>query len=219
MQKGFPSRVRISPHSKLGRFTIPKHANKKFRTYCNKVFGGQWVFDTLVQLGDMPAEMVDAFNYETDRRLDAIEFPKLDEQLPQGAPRNIDPPDPISERPSYMKKKARQCIVKAKKLECEASTRRQTWGAEADRAKAREYRDQAKVHDKERNRIQQQLTRAVKHPCTEYTYEASGAAVGESPLHYVRAICTALGWLGMDKQIARRLANVGGVGKGKVKAK
>ena len=99
------------------------------------------------------------------------------------------------------------------------STRRQTYGAEADRTKAREYRDQAKAHDKERKRIQLQLTRAVKHPCTEYTYEASGANVGESPFQYPRAICTALGWLGMDEQTARRLVNVGGVGKGKVRSK
>ena len=70
---------------------------------------------------------------------------------------------------------------------------------EADLAKARGYRDEAKGYDTQKKHIQRQLQRAVEHPCTDYTMECSGAEVGESPLLYPRAICTALGWLGMDK--------------------
>ena len=88
---------------------------------------------------------------------------------------------------------------------------------EADLAKARGYRDEAKGYDRERKHIQQRLLRAVEHPCTEYTWECSGADVGESPLHYPRAVCTALKWLKMDEQTAHRLLNVGVQGKGKMR--
>ena len=111
-------------------------------------------------------------------------------------------PDPTSERPSDMKRRAR-------KLLWEASSYASTLG-DKQREEKESLLQEARRLLVERQRLQKDLARAVTHPATHHTPAASGAGEGEPADHFPRAIRRTLLVLGVDQTLADQLIRVEG---------
>ena len=81
-------------------------------------------------------------------------------------------PDPTSERPSAMKRRARKLLL-------DASAYASTLGDAQREEKERLLQEAQRLMD-ERDRMQKDLLRAVTHPATHHTPAASGAQEGET---------------------------------------
>ena len=77
-------------------------------------------------------------------------------------------PDPTSERPSAMKRRARRLLHRA-------SAYASTLGGDAEREEKKRLLQEAKQLLNERLRMQKDLARAVTHPATRHTAAASGS--------------------------------------------
>ena len=77
-------------------------------------------------------------------------------------------PDPTSERPSAMKRRARRLLR-------EASAYASTLGGDAVREEKKRLLQEAQRLLDERERMQKDLARAVTHPATHHTAAASGS--------------------------------------------
>ena len=111
-------------------------------------------------------------------------------------------PDPTSERPSDMKRRAR-------KLLREASTYASTLGDAQREEKERLLQEAQRLLD-EREHMQKDLARAVTHPATHHTAAASGAQEGEPLEAFPRAVRRTLLELGVEQTLADQLIRVEG---------
>ena len=107
-------------------------------------------------------------------------------------------PDPTSERPSDMRRRAW-------KLEWEASTL-----GDKQREEKESLLQEARRLRVERQRLQKDLARAVTHPATHHTPAASGAGEDEPAEQFPRAIRRTLLVLGVDQTLADQLIRVEG---------
>ena len=112
-------------------------------------------------------------------------------------------PDPISERPSEMKRQARRLLHKA-------SACASTLGGDAARQEKQRLLQEAQRLLEERERLQKDLTRAVTHPATHHTAAASGAQEGEPHEAFPRALRRTLLELGVEQTLADQLIRVEG---------
>ena len=117
-------------------------------------------------------------------------------------------PDPISERPSAMRRRARRLLR-------EASAYASTLGGDAQREEKERLLQEAQRLLDERERMQKDLARAVTHPATHHTAAASGAQEGEPMEHFPRAVRRTLLELGVQQTLADQLTRVEG-GKGQM---
>ena len=108
-------------------------------------------------------------------------------------------PDPISERPSEMKRRARLLLHEAKTL-----------ASDAQREKKEGLLQEAQWLLDERQRIQKDLARAATHPATHHTAAASGALEGEPREAFPRAVRRTLLELGVEQTLADQLIRVEG---------
>ena len=111
-------------------------------------------------------------------------------------------PDPTSERPSDMRRRARRLLW-------EASSYASTLG-DKQREEKELLLQEARRLLVERQRLQKDLARAVTHPATHHTPAASGAGEGEPADHFPRAIRRTLLVLGGDQTLADKLIRVEG---------
>ena len=111
-------------------------------------------------------------------------------------------PDPTSERPSAMKRRARRLLR-------EASAYASTLGDAQREEKERLLREAERLLD-ERKRLQRDLARAVTHPATHHTAAASGAQEGEPLAAFPRAVRRTLLELGVEQTLADQLIRVEG---------
>ena len=123
-------------------------------------------------------------------------------------------PDPDCERPSYMKKRARQLLFKAARL-ADASTL-----GESQRAEIQRMRREAKMLQQQRMEKLTDTGRARTHPATRHTAAAWGAQPGEPLPLFARALRRSLLDMGVDQELADRLVDPGkeedeGKGRGK----
>ena len=109
-------------------------------------------------------------------------------------------PDPTSKRPSFMK-------FRARKLLWEASL------GDMQREETEGLRQEARRILVERQRLQEDLGRAVTHPATHHTPAASGAGEGEPADQFPRAIRRTLLELGIEQSLADQLIRVEGEGQ------
>ena len=123
-------------------------------------------------------------------------------------------PDPDCERPSYMKKRARQLLFEAARL-ADASTL-----GEGQRAEIKRMRSEAKRLQQQRMEKLTDKERAVTHPATRHTAAAWGARPGEPLPRFARALRRSLLDMGVERDLADRLVDPGeeedeGKGRGK----
>ena len=111
-------------------------------------------------------------------------------------------PDPTSERPSAMKRRARRLLH-------EASAYASTLGDAQREEKERLLQEAQRLLD-ERERMQKDLARAVTHPATHHTAAASGAQEGEPREAFPRAVRRTLLVLGVEQTLADQLIRVEG---------
>ena len=150
---------------------------------------------------------VDFSNSNTN--LQAVGLPRLDDAL-GSRPRDF--PDPINERPSYKKRRARQLLHKAA---CLAT-------AGGDRKAILRMRAEATELLVERKKQLMDFDRAASHPATMYTAAAWGAEPGEPLPEFPRALRRTLLELGVEVEFADKLIDsrgTGGKGKGMGKGK
>ena len=112
-------------------------------------------------------------------------------------------PDPTSERPSAMRRRARRLLH-------QASAYASTLGGDAQREEKERLLQEAQRLLDERERMQKDLARAVTHPATHHTAAASGAEEGEPLEHFPRAVKRALLELGVSQTLANQLIRVEG---------
>ena len=108
-------------------------------------------------------------------------------------------PDPIAERPSFLKRRAWRLLAKASTL-----------GGDQQREEKERLLQEAKQLLNERLRMQKDLARAVTHPATHHTATASGAQEGEPLGLFPRALRSTLLELGVDQTLADQLIRVEG---------
>ena len=111
-------------------------------------------------------------------------------------------PDPTSERPRAMKRRAQRLLR-------QASAYASTLGRAQREEKERLLQEAQQLLD-ERKRMQQDLARAVTHPATRHTPAFSGAGEGEPAEQFPRAIRRTLLVLGVDQTLADQLIRVEG---------
>ena len=111
-------------------------------------------------------------------------------------------PDPTSERPSDMRRRARRLLW-------EASSYASTLG-DKQREEKESLLQEARRLLVERQRLQKDLARAVTHPATHHTPAASGAGEDEPAEQFPRAIRRTLLVLGVDQTLADQLIRVEG---------
>ena len=112
-------------------------------------------------------------------------------------------PDPTSERPRDMKRRAWKLLQ-------EASAYASTLGGNAQREEKESLLKEAQKLLAKRDRIQKDLARAKSHPATHHTMAASGAQVGEPLEAFPRAVRMALLALGVEQTLADQLIRVEG---------
>ena len=125
-------------------------------------------------------------------------------------PRQRDLPDPVNERPSFMRQRARWLLRQSARL-AEASTL-----ADGQLAEIERLRDEA--HGLLRERMQKLMdpARAVSRPATNHTAAAWGARPGEPQHEFPRALRRTLLVLGVSQAMADQLVDTGeGPGEGK----
>ena len=108
-------------------------------------------------------------------------------------------PDPIAERPSFLKRRAWRLLAKASTL-----------GGDQQREEKERLLQEAKQLLNERLRMLKDLARAVTHPATHHTATASGAQEGEPLGSFARALRSTLLVLGVDQTLADQLIRVEG---------
>ena len=123
-------------------------------------------------------------------------------------------PDPVCERPSYMKMRARQLLFKAARI-ADTSTL-----GEGQRAEIKRMRSEAKMLLQERMEKLTDMERAVTRPATRHTAAAWGARPGEPLPRFARALRRSLLDMGVERDLADRLVDPGeeedeGKGRGK----
>ena len=134
-------------------------------------------------------------------------MPLLDE-APGPRPRDL--PDPVDERPSTMKRRARRLLHQAAKM-AYASTLGDRQRAERERM----LKEVQRLLD-EREQKQKDFARAVTHPASLHTAAASGAQPGEPVEAFPRAVRRTLLELGINEDMADKIVRVEGEkGKGK----
>ena len=111
-------------------------------------------------------------------------------------------PDPTSERPSDMKRRARRLLRKASAYA--------SMLGDAQREEKERLRREAELLLDERKRLQRDLARAVTHPATHHTAAASGAQEGEPLEAFPRAVRRTLLELGVEQTLADQLIRVEG---------
>ena len=114
-----------------------------------------------------------------ERDPQAVGLPLLDE-APE--PRTRGMPDPVAERPSALKRRARQLLHEAARL-AYASTR---GGAQREERLSLLEQAQRLLHEREQK--QKDMARAVNPPATHHTEAASGAQPGEPLEAFPRAV-------------------------------
>ena len=107
-------------------------------------------------------------------------------------------PDPIAERPSFLKRRAWRLQAKASTL-----------GGDQREEKERLLQE-AKQLLNERLRMLKDLARAVTHPATHHTATASGAQEGEPLGSFARALRSTLLVLRVDQTLADQIIRVEG---------
>ena len=107
-------------------------------------------------------------------------------------------PDPIAERPSFLKRRAGRLLAKASTL-----------GGDQREEKERLLQEAEQLLN-ERLRMLKDLARAVTHPATHHTATASGAQEGEPPKLFPRALRRTLLVLGVEQATADKLIRVEG---------
>ena len=112
-------------------------------------------------------------------------------------------PDPWSERPSVMKRRARRLLHRA-------STYASTLGGDAEREEKKRLIQEAQQLLDRRTRMQKDLARAATHPATHHTVAASGAQEGEPMEQFPRAVRRMLLDLGVEQTLADKLIGVEG---------
>ena len=118
-------------------------------------------------------------------------------------------PEPVHERPSYKKKRARQLLHEAARL-ADASTL-----SDAQREEMQRMHDEAERLLQERNKQLADLDRAVFRPATHHTPSAWGAAPGEPLPAFPRALRRTLLQLGVGQDLADKIVdNADQSGKG-----
>ena len=116
-------------------------------------------------------------------------------------------PDPTSERPSAMRRRARRLLR-------DASAYASTLGDAQREEKERLLQAAQRLLD-EREGTQKDLARAVTHPATHHTAAASGALEGEPLQQFPRALRRTLLELGVSQDTADQLVDTGkGKGEG-----
>ena len=131
----------------------------------------------------------------------AVGLPFLDEAP---GPRARDMPDPVAERPSALKRRARQLLHEAARL-AYAST---LGGAQREEKERLLEEAQRLLHEREQK--QKDMARAVNHPATHHTEAASGAQPGEPREPFPRAVRRTLLVLGVEQGLADQLVRVEG---------
>ena len=117
-------------------------------------------------------------------------------------------PDPMRERPRYMKKQAWDLLGMAASVAARASTPGEL--SEEDRRELRRLRQEAGELIRRKLEIQGDVDRATSRPATRHTPQASGAQPGEPIEHFVRALLNALLTLGVGRELAARMVDTGG---------
>ena len=130
----------------------------------------------------------------------AVGLPLLDEVF---GPRRRDPPDPVQERPSWMRRQARRLLRQA------AAARRAGQSAEMERLRGEAYRLL-----QERTQKLTDMERAATHPATHHTEAAWGAGEDEPNPEFPRALRRTLLDLGVQRDLADRLVDTGEEGEG-----
>ena len=110
-------------------------------------------------------------------------------------------PEPVHERPSYKKKRARQLLHEAARL-ADASTL-----DDGQRAEIACMRDEAEGLLQERKQQLMNLERAATHPATHHTAAAWGAQPGEPLPFFSRALRKTLLELGVSQDKADQLVD------------
>jgi hypothetical protein len=169
-----------------------------FKVYCDKKFGGEVWFDVLNQMGGCPGEFVDAWNAVVDQRRGAVRLPKLDDGAGE---LTRDMPEPVAERPRYMKRRARQMLRTAARLSNASPL------GEGVCEEVRRLCSGAKLLIKQMQAKQNDLERAATHPATLHTRAASGAMAGEPVDLYPRALYKMLLGMGVKRYDADRLVD------------
>ena len=126
-------------------------------------------------------------------------------------PRPRDLPDPVWERPRFMKMKARQLLHQAARLAADAST----LGAVCRRSEIESLRDDAHRLLDLRTQKLNDLVRAGSHPATQHTAAAWGAQPGEPLPLFLRALRRTLLALRVRVDVVDQLIDTGGQGEGK----
>ena len=135
--------------------------------------------------------------------MQAVGLPSLDE-APGPRPRDL--PDPVQERPSFMKQRARLLLRRAARL-ADASTL-----GDGERTEIARMRGEAHRLLQERMQKQMALARAVSRPATHHTAAAWGARLGQPLPEFQRALRRTLLVPGVSQEMADQLV---GYGKGK----
>ena len=104
-------------------------------------------------------------------------------------------PDPIAERPSFLKRRAWRLNAS-------------TLGGDQPPEEKERLLQEAKQLLNERLRMQKDLDRAVNHPATHHTATASGAQEGEPPCLFPRALRRTLLDLGLSVRDADHFVRV-----------
>ena len=125
-------------------------------------------------------------------------------------PRPRDLPDPVWERPRFMKMKARQLLHQAARLAADAST----LGAVGRRSEIESLRDEAHRLLDLRTQKLNDLVRAGSHPATQHTAAAWGAQPGEPLPLFLRALRRTLLALRVREKVVHKLLDTGGQGEG-----
>ena len=112
-------------------------------------------------------------------------------------------PDPVPERPSNMKKRARMLLSKAAHL-ANASTI-----GVFERTEIERLHGKANRLLQEKRQKQEDLERAVSHPATHHTVTAWGALPGEPLTEFPRALRRTLLELGVSRYLANMLVDTG----------
>ena len=122
-------------------------------------------------------------------------------------PRQTDLPDPVNERPSFMRQRARWLLRQAARL-AEASTL-----ADGQLAEIKRLRDEAHGLLQERMQKLTDPARAVSRPATNHTAAAWGERPGEPQQEFPRALRRTLLVLGVSQAKADQLVSAQGEGK------
>ena len=169
-----------------------------FKVYCDKKFGGEVWFDVVNQMGGCPGEFVDAWNAVVDQRRGAVRLPKLDDGAGE---LTRDMPEPVAERPRYMKRRAKQMLRTAARLSNASPL------GEGVREEIERLCSDANLMFEQMRAKQEDFERAATRPATLHTQAAWGARADEPLKLYPRALYKMLLRMGVEMYDAARLVD------------